>query len=568
MELGPEEITRILKKEIENYSTRFEEADYGTVTQVGDNIAQIYGLSQARAGELLRFDNGIFGIVFNLEEFNLGCVILGSDLEIQEGQTVYRTGKIIEVPVGEELLGRVIDPLGQPLDGKGPINATRFRPIESTAPSIIDREPVSEPLYTGLKAIDSLIPIGRGQREMIIGDRQTGKTAIAIDAVLNQKPGDVYCIYVAIGQKSSSIAGVIDILKKHDQLKNTVIVSAAADAPASMLYISAYAGCAIAEDFMFNGKDALIIYDDLTKHANAYRELSLLLRRPPGREAYPGDVFYLHSRLLERSARVSEALGGGSSTALPIIETQMGDVSAYIPTNVISITDGQIFLDRELFHQGVRPAVDVGLSVSRVGGSAQIKAMKQVAGTLRLDLAQFRDLEAFMKFSTEELDKGCQTAITRGQRIIEAMKQNQYTPLSAPYQIAILYANSRGHMDKISIGNIRKMEDPFLSFLRGKYPQYEMEIENTGNFTRLAEDILLDAIHKFMELYLAHEIDREEFRTKREDAFEKRIWKKIEDNDSETKNLENELDADIEEMKKHFHPEKEQEVVMDVDLPD
>ena len=568
MELGAEEITRILKDEIENYSTRFEEADYGTVTRVGDNIAQIYGLSQARAGELLKFEKGVYGIVFNLEEYNVGCVILGSDLEIQEGQKVYRTGKIVEVPVGEALLGRVVDPLGQPLDGKGPIITDKFRPIEAHAPSLIDREPVTEPLYTGLKAIDSLVPIGRGQREMIIGDRQTGKTAIAIDTIINQKPGDVYCIYVAIGQKASSIAGVIEVLKQFDRLKNTIIVAASANSPASMLYISAYAGCAIAEEFMYNGKDALVIYDDLTKHANAYRELSLLLRRPPGREAYPGDVFYLHSRLLERSARVTGMIGGGSSTALPIIETQMGDVSAYIPTNVISITDGQIFLDRDLFHQGFRPAVDVGLSVSRVGGSAQIKAMKQVAGTLRLDLAQFRELESFMKFSAEDLEQGCKNIVTRGQRIIEALKQEQFSPMKAPYQIALLYAASRGQINKVSIDKIKEMEKPFISFLKGKYPQYALEIEGTGKFTRIAEDLLLEAIHEFLKLYLSHVIDREEIRTNREDAFQKRITQKLEEGEQEVKELEDDLVAGLEKMKLKIKPEDKEEVVMDVEIPD
>lgn len=557
MPIEPEDITAILKKHIQSYSTSFHEENYGTVIQVGDDIAQVYGLSDARAGELLEFENGVFGMVMNLEEYNIGCVILGSDVEIQEGQRVNRTGRIVQVPVGDALLGRVINPLGQPLDGKGPIQTETFRDLERPAPGVVERQPVTEPLYIGLKAVDSLVPVGRGQREMIIGDRQTGKTAIALDAILNQEPGDVRCIYVAIGQKASSIAGVIDVLKQHDRLKNTIIVTATANDPPSMLYIAPYAGCAMAEEYMYTGRNALVIYDDLTKHANSYRELSLLLRRPPGREAYPGDVFYLHSRLLERSARLSTPLGGGSSTALPIIETQMGDVSAYIPTNVISITDGQIFLDRELFHKGFRPAVDVGLSVSRVGGSAQIPAMKKVAGTLRLDLAQFREMEAFMKFSSDELDKGCQVLIERGRRIIESLKQRQFRPMAIPYQIAMLYAASRGHMDLVPLDKIQVLEEPFLSFLRGNYPLYEQEILRTGEFTRRAEDILLEAIHRFIQLYLSKHLDRDEMQVGREESFRRRIWKEIKENDEASAGLEEELAADLNKFKKEIADEGE-----------
>lgn len=550
MTINADEITEVLKSYIENYTATFEESTYGSIIQVGDNITRIYGLSDARAGELVLFENGTYGIIMNLEEYCIGCVILGSDVDIQEGQSVKRTGKIARVPVGKQLLGRAVNPLGIPIDGKGPIKAEKSRPVEFPAPRVIDRQPVSKPLYTGIKAIDSLVPIGRGQREMIIGDRQTGKTAIAIDTILNQTPEDVYCIYVAIGQKTSSVASVIEILRRYDKLKNTTIVMASANEPASLLYLAPYAGCAIAEEYMYNGEDALVIYDDLTKHANAYRELSLLLRRPPGREAYPGDVFYLHSRLLERSARLSDMLGGGSSTALPIVETQMGDVSAYIPTNIISITDGQIYLDRDLFHKGIRPAVDVGLSVSRVGGSAQIPAMKKVAAPLRLDLAQFRELEAFMKFSSEELEKGCRSMMVRGKRITEVLKQNQFNPVSAPYQIAVLYSAARGHIDDLPLDQVQVMETMFISFLKGNFPQYENQIRATGEFTRLAEDILLDAIHKFKKIYLTEYIGHERIESTREDSFHKRIWKEIEEEEHEAEEKEEELEAGLEEVRK------------------
>jgi F-type H+-transporting ATPase subunit alpha len=493
------EIIEILKQEIQGFSPEYKEADYGVVVQVGDNIVRISGLTEVRAGEMLLFENGSYGIIFNLEEYSIGCVILGADREIQEGQHVQRTGKFVQVPVGKELLGRVVNSLGQPLDGKGPINAARFRPIEATAPKVIDREPVNRPLCTGIKAIDALTPIGRGQRELIIGDRQTGKTAIAVDAIISQTPEDVYCIYVAIGQKASSIVSVVETLEKHDRLKNTIVIAASANDPAGMLFVAPYAGCAMAEEFMYSGSDVLIVYDDLTKHANSYRELSLLLHRPPGREAYPGDVFYLHSRLLERSAKLSQALGAGSSTALPIIETQMGDGSAYIPTNVISITDGQIYLDRDLFHQGVRPAVDVGLSVSRVGGAAQTRAMKKVSGTLRLDLSQFREMETFMKISSEGIGKASQMQLARGKRIVEALKQPQFHPLSFPYQIPVLYLIAQGMFDDMPAGNVGPMEEKLHRILREKYPGYEEEVSKSGELTPQAESLIKQAFSDLTE---------------------------------------------------------------------
>ncbi|MFH0803435.1 MAG: F0F1 ATP synthase subunit alpha [bacterium] len=469
--LKADEISDIIKKEIEEYQLNLEEINVGTVIQVGDNISTIYGLTQARAGELLEFPNGVFGIVFNLEEDTIGCVILGDASGIKEGDTVRRSEKIIEVPVGKALLGRVVNALGQPVDGKGPVKSEKFLPIESLAPSVVDRQPVKEPLQTGLKAIDALTPIGRGQRELIIGDRQTGKTAIAIDSIINQKGQDVICIYVAIGQKTNNIATLVDILEKSGAMEYTIIVAANASEPPSMLYIAPYSGCAMGEEFMRAGKDVLIIFDDLTKHAKAYREISLLLRRPPGREAFPGDVFYLHSRLLERSARLSQELGGGSITALPIIETQLGDITAYIPTNVISITDGQIYLMTDLFYQGVRPAVDVGLSISRVGGAAQIKAMKQVAGPLRLDLAQFRELADFSKFGSEDLDKASRDQLARGERIVQIMKQHQFCPMPVAEQIAIIYAAVNDFLDDIPISEIERFEEDYLRFLRSNYRQ-------------------------------------------------------------------------------------------------
>jgi len=464
--IRPEEITEILKKEIEDYQPQVKEVNFGTVIQVGDSIARIFGLSDARAGELLKFDSGLNGIVFNLEEEIIGCVLLGEDQDIKEGDKVYRTGRIVEVPVGPEMVGRVVNPLGEPMDGKGEIKAQKFRPIEAMAPGVVERQPVIVPLQTGLKAIDALVPIGRGQRELIIGDRQTGKSAIAIDAILNQKGKGVYCVYVAIGQKTNTVASVVEIFEKYGAMEYTTVIAALANQAPSLLYIAPYAGCAMGEEFMYNGKDALVVYDDLSKHAQAYRELSLLMRRPPGREAYPGDVFYLHSRLLERAAKLSNELGGGSMTALPIIETQLGDVSAYIPTNVISITDGQIYLDNDLFYQGVRPAVDVGLSVSRVGGSAQIKAMKQVTGPLRLDLAQYRELAAFTKFGTEELDKASRQQLDRGARIVEVLKQPRLKPEDVADQIVSLYAAVNGFLDDLALDLVQPFEEQLLEHLR------------------------------------------------------------------------------------------------------
>lgn len=491
MSIRPEEISQILKKEIEKYQITFDEATVGTVIQVGDNIARVYGLQTARAGELLEFSNEIYGIAFNMEEDNIGCIILGSDKEIKEGDQVRRTGRIVQVPVGEPLIGRIVSPLGMPLDGKGPIRADKFRSVESLAPGIIERQPVCQPLQTGLKSIDALIPIGRGQRELIIGDRQTGKTALAIDTILNQHDQNVICIYVAVGQKTSTIASVIDTLMKYDAMKYTIVVSASANDPASLLYMAPYSGCAIGEEFMYNGRDVLIIYDDLSKHAKAYRELSLLMRRPPGREAFPGDVFYLHSRLLERGAKLSNELGGGSMTSLPIIETQMGDVSAYIPTNVISITDGQIYLDTDLFYQGFRPAVDVGLSVSRVGGAAQIKAMKQVAGPLRLDLAQYRDLAAFAKFASE-LDKATQAQLARGERVMEVLKQDQFEPCPVEKQIIIIYIAVNGYLDDIPVSEIKRFERELFRYIKSSYLKLGEQIKTKKSL----DDTIIQELNK------------------------------------------------------------------------
>ena len=501
MVIRPEEISSLLKKEIETYEPQLEEVDYGTVIQVGDNIASIYGLARAKAGELLEFESGIRGIVFNLEEDTIGCVVLGSDSQIKEGELVKRTGKIVEVPVGEALLGRVVDPLGEPIDGKGPVDFKKRRSIESLAPNVVERQPVETPLQTGIKAIDALVPIGRGQRELLIGDRQTGKTAIVVDAILNQKDQNVICIYVAIGQKTNSVASVIEILEKYDAMKYTIVVAAMANQPASLLYVAPYAGCAMGEEFTYAGKDVFIVYDDLTKHAKAYRELSLLLRRPPGREAYPGDVFYLHSRLLERSAKLSKELGGGSLTAIPIIETQLGDVSAYIPTNVISITDGQIYLDTDIFYQGIRPAVDVGLSVSRVGGAAQIKAMKHVAGPLRLDLAQYRELAVFSKFSSEELDKASRDQLARGARITEVLKQKQYSPMPVSHQVAIIYTAVNGFLDELGVERIAEFEDSFLRFIKSKYPQILQSIQESLQINKETEGLLVKSIKEFMDMF-------------------------------------------------------------------
>ncbi len=465
MSIRPEEISTILKQEIENYQADVDVSQVGTVISVSDGICRIYGLADAMASELLEFENGVKALAMNLEEDSIGCVILGPYTDIQEGDTVKRTGRIMDVPVGEAMIGRVVDPLGNPIDGKGPIKTDKRRPVEFKAPGVIDRQSVNQPLQTGLKAIDSMVPIGRGQRELIIGDRQTGKTAIAIDAILNQKGNGVICIYVAIGQKASTVASVVRKLEEEGAMDYSIIVSAAASEPAPLLYIAPYAGAAMGEEFMFNGKDVLIVYDDLTKQAAAYREVSLLLRRPPGREAYPGDVFYLHSRLLERAAKLSDAMGGGSMTALPIIETQAGDVSAYIPTNVISITDGQIFLESDLFFSGNRPAINVGLSVSRVGGSAQIKAMKQVAGTLRLDLAQYRELAAFAQFGSD-MDKATRDALAHGERMMEVLKQDQYSPLAVEEQVAVLYASVNGFLADIEVADVVAFNEGFVQYMR------------------------------------------------------------------------------------------------------
>ena len=464
MSIRAEEISALIKQQIENYESEIQVSDVGTVIQVGDGIARAHGLDNVMAGELVEFSNGVMGMALNLEENNVGIVILGPYTGIKEGDEVRRTGRIMEVPVGEALIGRVVNPLGQPVDGLGPIETTETRPIESPAPGVMDRKSVHEPLQTGIKAIDALVPIGRGQRELIIGDRQTGKTAIAIDTIINQKDQDMICIYVAIGQKESTVRTVVETLRKHGALDYTIVVTASASQPAPLLFLAPYAGVAMGEYFMYKGRHVLVVYDDLSKQAAAYRELSLLLRRPPGREAYPGDIFYLHSRLLERAAKLSDAKGGGSLTALPFVETQAGDISAYIPTNVISITDGQIFLQSDLFFSGVRPAINAGLSVSRVGGAAQIKAMKKVSGTLRLDLAAYRELEAFAQFGSD-LDKATQAKLARGARTVEVLKQDLHAPIPVEKQVLIIYALTRGFLDDIPVEDIRRFEKEFFVWL-------------------------------------------------------------------------------------------------------
>ena len=469
MTIRAEEISKIIRDQIGSYAVEVDVAEVGSVVTVGDGIARVHGVERTMAGELLAFPHDVFGIALNLEEESVGVVLLGEAHAIREGDIVKRTGRIISVPVGDEMLGRVVNALGQPVDGKGPILAERFSPIERIAPGVVDRLPVREPVQTGLKAIDSMIPIGRGQRELIIGDRQTGKTAIAVDTILNQRDKDLICIYNAIGQKMSTVAQVVKTLEEADAMRYTIVVVAGASDSAPMLYISPYAACAMGEYFRDSGRHALCVYDDLSKHAQAYREISLLLRRPPGREAYPGDVFYLHSRLLERAAKMRTELGGGSLTALPIIETQAGDLSAYIPTNVISITDGQIFLETDLFNQGVRPAVNVGLSVSRVGGSAQVRAMRQVAGRLRLDLAQYRDLAAFAQFATD-LDKATQAQLARGARLVEILKQPQYQPLAVEQQVLLIYAATNGYLDAVAVPEIERYEREFFRFLESRRP--------------------------------------------------------------------------------------------------
>ena len=502
MQIKAEEISQIIEEQIKSYEKRVEMSETGVVLSVGDGIARVYGVENAMAMELLEFPGGVMGMVLNLEEDSVGVALLGEDTEIKEGDVVKRTGKIVQVPVGEAVRGRVIDPLGNPLDGQGPIQASEFRLVEIKAPGIVARKSVHEPMYTGLKAVDAMTPIGRGQRELIIGDRQVGKTAICIDAILAQKDSDIHCFYVAIGQKKSTVAQVVDTLRKYGAMDYTTVISATASEPAPLQFIAAYTGCTMAEYYRDNGKHALIIYDDLSKQAVAYRQMSLLLRRPPGREAFPGDVFYLHSRLLERAAKLSDDLGAGSLTALPIIETQAGDVSAYIPTNVISITDGQVYLEPNLFYAGIRPAINVGLSVSRVGGAAQIKAMKKVAGTLRLDLAQYRELAAFAQFGSD-LDKATQQKLVRGERLVELLKQPQYRPMSVEEQVISLYAGTRGYMDDLPVEAVRKFEDGLLEFMRNQKADILNEIKETGDLSAELDKKIAAAIDEFKKTFKA-----------------------------------------------------------------
>ena len=497
MNIKPEEITSIIKKEIQRYENQIKTSDSGTIIQIGDGIARVYGLDDCMQGELLEFPNNVYGMALNLEQDNVGCVLLGSEEGIKEGDIVKRTNKIVEVPVGEGILGRVVNPLGEEIDGKGPIITNETRPIEVPAPSIIDRQSVKEPLQTGIKAIDSMIPIGKGQRELIIGDRQTGKTAIAIDTILNQKGKDVICIYVAIGQKQSTVAHIVNTLETMGALDYSIVVAATASESAPLQYLAPYAGCSIGEYFMHQGKDVLIIYDDLSKHAVAYRTMSLLLRRPPGREAYPGDVFYLHSRLLERAAKLSDELGGGSMTALPIIETQAGDVSAYIPTNVISITDGQIYLQPELFYSGVRPAVDPGISVSRVGGSAQIKSMKKVSGTLKLAYSQYRELASFSQFGSD-LDADTKRRLAQGERIVEVLKQGENAPLDVSDQVMIIFAVTNGFVDDIPVSELSRFESELFKFVDANYPELSEKILANKDFTT----DLTTAINEFKKTFV------------------------------------------------------------------
>lgn len=498
--LKPEEVTQAIQKEIQKYQAKFEMQSVGYVLQVGDGIARVYGLDEAMAGELVTFEDGTAGMVLNLEHHSVGIVIFGSDQNIKEGSQVKRTEKIAQVPVGESLKGRVVNPLGVPLDDKGPITSTKMRPIEALPPSVVQRQPVKEPLHTGIKAIDSMIPIGRGQRELVIGDRQTGKTAILIDAILNQKNTGVHCIYVAIGQKLSSVVAVMETLERFGAMEYTTIVSASSDDPAPLQYLAPYSGAAIGEEAMYSGKHALVVYDDLSKHAVAYRQLSLLLQRPPGREAYPGDVFYLHSRLLERAAKLRDDLGGGSLTAIPVIETQLGDISAYIPTNVISITDGQIYLETDLFYGGVRPAINVGLSVSRVGGNAQTKAMKQVAGMLRLSLAQYRELQAFAQLSTD-LDKATKDQLGRGERMVEILKQNDLSPMPLEKQVVIIFAGNEGFLDDIPLHRVKDFEKQFFDFLDENYQEIGHEITQKKVISDALKENMKQAILKFKQTF-------------------------------------------------------------------
>ncbi len=509
MELRAEEITSVIRKEIESYKDQLKMESVGTVLQIGDCVARIYGLDKCKAAELLEFQTGVHGMALNLEEDSVGAVIMGDSKDVKEGHTVKTTGRIISVPVGDGLLGRVVNPLGEPLDGKGPINSDQLSPIEADAPNVVSRQPVKEPLQTGIKAIDSMIPIGRGQRELIIGDRQTGKTAIPIDTIINQRAGyeagePVYCIYVAIGQKQSTVMRVVETLEKHGAMEYTIVVAANAADPAPMQYIAPFAGCAMGEAFRDNGKHALIIYDDLWKHAVAYRQVSLLLRRPPGREAFPGDIFNLHSRLLERAAKLNESLGGGSLTALPIVETQGGDYAAYIPTNVISITDGQIYLEGDLFYAGIRPAINAGLSVSRVGGSAQNKAMKKVAGSLRLDLAQYRELEAFTKFGSE-LDASTQAQLNRGERLMEILKQPQYAPQPTEDQVIIIYAAGQGLIDDVPVDRVQDFEKEFLQHISQNHPDIRNTLRDTKELTAGLSEQIAEACAAFKKMFLGNE---------------------------------------------------------------
>ncbi len=494
MEIRPEDISKIIRSQIKHYETKINQAETGMVIMIGDGIARVSGLDACMAGELVEFPGGVYGMAQNLEENTVSIVMLGDDQGIREGDTVKRTGRVVSVPVGNALIGRVVNALGQPIDGKGDIEPETYRPIESPAPGILERQSVFEPLQTGIKAIDSMIPIGRGQRELIIGDRQTGKTAIAADTIINQKGKDVVCIYVAIGQKRSTVAQLVGTLEAAGAMDYTIVVSATASEPAPLQFIAPYTGCAMGEHLMHQGKHVLVIYDDLSKHAVAYRALSLLIRRPPGREAYPGDVFYLHSRLLERAAKLSNEMGGGSLTALPVIETQAGDVSAYIPTNVISITDGQIFLETELFHSGVMPAINPGISVSRVGGSAQIKAMKQVAGSLKLLYSQYRELQSFAQFGSD-LDKDTRDRLDQGARIVEVLKQGRNAPLDVAYQVVIIYAVTKGYLAPVAVEDVKKFEAELYPYMEANYPEVLEEIRSTGKLSKETEEKLQEALN-------------------------------------------------------------------------
>ncbi|MFN8586834.1 MAG: F0F1 ATP synthase subunit alpha [Candidatus Eisenbacteria bacterium] len=502
MSFRPEEVSAILAQELERYEAKLETKSVGSVLSVGDGIARVWGLEDAMAGELIKFPGDIMGMVLNLEEDNVGVVLFGSDKNIKEGDRVESTGRIASVPVGKAMIGRVVNAIGQPVDGKGPIGADKYRNIEFKAPGVIQRQPVTQPLQTGIKAIDAMIPIGRGQRELIIGDRQTGKTTIALDTIINQKGTGVICVYVAIGQKESTVANVVGTLEKYGAMEYTIVVTASASESAPLQYIAPYAGVAMGEEFTYNGGHVLCVYDDLSKHANAYRQLALLLRRPPGREAFPGDVFYLHSRLLERACKLSDELGGGSLTALPFIETQAGDVSAYIPTNVISITDGQIFLEGDLFYSGVRPAINVGISVSRVGGNAQIKAMRQVAGRLRLDLAQYRALAAFAQFGSD-LDKATQAQLTRGERMVELLKQGQFVPMPVEQQVVSIWAGANGYLDDVPVTAVRKFETEWLGFVEKSYGEVAHDIRNAKVISPESEKKLHEAAKAFKAQFKA-----------------------------------------------------------------